>query len=84
MMEAKESMPQLLVRNVPQDVVDALRRRALGHGRSVEAEHRALLESVLRETRVGFAERAARLRAETRGQIATDAADLVRAGRDDR
>jgi len=37
-------MPQLLVRDVPQDVVEALKRRAAEHGRSAEAEHRIILE----------------------------------------
>jgi plasmid stability protein len=71
-------MAQLLVRNVPLDVVEALRQRANAHGRSVEAEHRALLEEVLKHGRAGFAERAARLREETRGRIGADSADLVR------
>jgi predicted nucleic acid-binding protein len=41
-------MPQLLVRQLEQDVVDALRRRAAEHGRSAEAEHRILLGQALR------------------------------------
>lgn len=40
-------MAQLLVRNLDADVVAALRRRAARHGRSVEAEHRALLRDAL-------------------------------------
>jgi hypothetical protein len=32
-------MPQLLVRDVPLDVIEALKRRAAEHGRSAEAEH---------------------------------------------
>lgn len=40
-------MSQLLVRDLDQDVVDALRRRAATHGRSAEAEHREILRSVL-------------------------------------
>ena len=30
-------MPQLLVREVPQDVVEALKRRAAEHGRSADS-----------------------------------------------
>ena len=37
-------MAQLLVRGVPEDVVEALKRRAAEHGRSAEAEHRIILE----------------------------------------
>jgi plasmid stability protein len=77
-------MAQLLVRNVPRDVVEALRERASAHGRSVEAEHRALLETVLKAGRAGFAERAAKLREQTRGRMKSDAADLIRADRDAR
>jgi plasmid stability protein len=40
-------MAQLIVRNIPKALVAALKRRAAKHGRSAEAEHRALLESVL-------------------------------------
>lgn len=42
-----DSMAQLIVRNIAQSVVDALKRRAAKHGRSAEAEHRALLEEAL-------------------------------------
>ncbi len=40
-------MANLIVRNLDQRIVDALKQRAAQHGRSAEAEHRALLESVL-------------------------------------
>lgn len=77
-------MPQLLVRNIPQDVVEALKRRAAEHGRSAEAEHRIILEQALRPGRAGFWERAAALRAETRGRIFTDSTDFIRQDRDER
>jgi plasmid stability protein len=41
------AMPSLLVRNVDDDVVRRLKERAKQHGRSVEAEHRRILEAVL-------------------------------------
>ncbi|MEW6224665.1 MAG: DNA-binding protein [Chloroflexota bacterium] len=41
-------MRQLIVRNVRSDIVSALKRRAARHGRSAEAEHRAILEASLR------------------------------------
>ncbi len=47
-------MGQLLVRNVGEDIVRALKRRAAGHGRSAEAEHR----EILREALGGDADRA--------------------------
>jgi antitoxin FitA len=36
-------MPSLVVRNLDQRIVDALKQRAARHGRSVEAEHWAIL-----------------------------------------
>ena len=40
-------MPDLLVRGVDDDLVQALRKRAGAHGRSQEAELRVILASVL-------------------------------------
>ena len=77
-------LPQLLVRDVPQDVVEALKRRAAEHGRSAEAEHRIILEKALCPGRRDFWERAAELREETRGRIFTDSTDLIRQDRDER
>jgi antitoxin FitA len=77
-------VPQLLVRELPADVVAALKRRAAEHGRSAETEHRAILEEALCAGRAGFWERAARLRVATRGRIAVEAAELIRQDRDER
>lgn len=77
-------MPQLLVRDVPRDVVEALKRRASIHGQSAEAEHRAILEEVLKAGRGSFRAKAARLREETRGRIVGESADLIREDRDSR
>jgi plasmid stability protein len=38
---------QLIVRDVPPQVAAALKRRAVRHGRSAEAEHRAILQEAL-------------------------------------
>lgn len=40
-------MAQLIVRNIDEKVVVALKRRAAARGVSAEAEHRQLLEAVL-------------------------------------
>jgi plasmid stability protein len=40
-------MANLVVRNLDQRIVDALKQRAARHGRSAEAEHRVILEEVL-------------------------------------
>ncbi len=47
----------LVVRNLEQQIVNALKQRAARHGRSAEAEHRLLLEeSLLRPKGKSFAE----------------------------
>ena len=40
-------MAQLVVRNLDQAIVDALKKRAARRGHSAEAEHRAILSEVL-------------------------------------
>jgi plasmid stability protein len=50
-------MPDLLVRGVDDEIVRALKERAGAHGRSAEAEHRAILAAALaRPRRRTFAE----------------------------
>ena len=46
-------MGQLIVRNVDDDLVLALKRRAARHGRSAEAEHREILREVLEPDAAG-------------------------------
>ena len=41
-------MAQLLVRGLKEEIVRRLRARAAAHNRSVEAEHRAILEEAVR------------------------------------
>jgi plasmid stability protein len=40
-------MSQLIVRDIPPKLVEALKRRAVRHGRSAEAEHREILRQAL-------------------------------------
>ena len=50
-------MANLIVRNLIPRIVAALKQRAARHGRSAEAEHRLLLESVLMHpSRMSFSE----------------------------
>jgi antitoxin FitA len=50
-------MADLIVRNVDEAIVEALKARAARHGVSVEAEHRKILEQVLIQPhRKSFAE----------------------------
>lgn len=45
---ASIAVAQLIVRNLDEDLVQRLKRRAAAHGRSAEEEHRRLLRQVLR------------------------------------
>jgi plasmid stability protein len=50
-------MANLVVRNLDDNIVQALKERAARHNRSAEAEHRAILEQVLlRPKRRSFAQ----------------------------
>ena len=74
-------MPDRLLRDLPQPLIDALERQAALHGRSAEAEHRFILRQAIR---AGFRERAAALREETRGRILGDSTEFIRQDRDGR
>lgn len=73
-------MAQLTVRNVSNEVVGALKRRAAANGRSAEAEHRELLRAALLGANEDFAVRAEALRRRLRSSI--DSTDIIRADRD--
>lgn len=75
-------MAQLLVRDLDDDVVAWLKRRAERHGRSAEAEHRAVLESARRSDREAFIDLAQRLRGELAGRKPSDSTEIIRAFRD--
>ena len=49
------AVAQLIVRNLDEDLVQRLKRRAAAHGRSAEEEHRRLLRQVLRPEGLGEA-----------------------------
>jgi plasmid stability protein len=75
----------LHVRNVDDEIVARLKRRAARHGRSMEAEHREILRQALTaEVEPNFAEMAANLRRLTKGRKHTPSEVLVREGRDER
>lgn len=78
-------MAQLIVRNIDDELVGLLKRRAAEHGRSAEAEHREILRQVLKdEPRQSFKELAAQIRKLTEGRPQTPSEILVREGRDER
>jgi antitoxin FitA len=75
----------LHVRNIDDDLIIRLKRRALRHGRSAEAEHREILRQVLAdEPEASFDDLAAKLRAMTARRKQTPSELLLREGREER
>ena len=75
----------LHVRNIDDDLIVRLKRRALRHGRSAEAEHREILRQVLTdEPEVSFDNLAAKLRAMTARRRQTPSELLLRESREER
>jgi plasmid stability protein len=75
----------LHVRNLDDDLIARLKRRAARHGRSTEAEHREILRQVLMpEVEPSFETLAAELRELTKARKQTPAEELLREGRDER
>lgn len=75
----------LHVRNLEDDLITRLKRRAARHGRSTEAEHREILRQALAgEIEVSFDELAADLRKLTKRRRQTPSEILLREGRDER
>lgn len=75
----------LQVRNLDDDLIIRLKRRAARHGRSTEAEHREILRQALSsEVEPSFAELAAELRRMTSRRRQTPSEELQREGRDER
>ena len=82
-------MGQLLVRNLSEATIAGLRRLAQDHGRSVEAEHRAILDQAvaaapMNEAKAAWIRRLHAHQEETRGRTFTPSEMLVREMRDER
>jgi plasmid stability protein len=80
------SMPgNLHVRNLDDDLIARLKRRAARHGRSAEAEHREILRQALAaEVEPAFEDLAAQLRRLTSRRRQTPSEVLQREGREER
>lgn len=75
----------LHVRNLDDELIARLKRRAARHGRSAEAEHREILRQALAsEAEPDFEALAAELRRITSGRKQTPSELLLREGRDER
>ena len=78
-------MAQVLVRNLEEHVVSALRRKADLHGRSLEQELRAVLTAASHlssEERIALSRQVRSMTPENKSQ--TDSAELIREDRDSR
>jgi plasmid stability protein len=75
----------LHVRNLDDELIVRLKRRAARHGRSTEAEHREILRQALAaEVEPSFDTLAAELRTLTKRRKQTPSEVLLREGRDER
>jgi len=75
----------LHVRNLDEDLIAKLKRRAARHGRSTEAEHREILRQALApELEPSFETLAAEFRKLTKGRRHTPSEVLLREGREER
>lgn len=72
------------MRDLPDEIIARLKKRAQAKGRSVEAEHRAILEAAVNAPENDPAEIARGFLEELSGRHSTDSADLIRAQRDER
>jgi antitoxin FitA len=82
----QQTMPgNLHVRNLDDDLIARLKRRAARHGRSTEAEHREILrQALVNEAEPSFEKLAADLRKLTRRRKQTPSEVLLREARDER
>ncbi len=79
------NMASLSVRNIDDELLIRLKRRAARHGHSAEAEVRAILhQALVGDVEPGFDELAATLRALTASRKQTPAEVLLRESRDER
>lgn len=75
----------LLVRDLEDELIAKLKRRAARHRRSAEAEHREILRQALAgDVEPAFDELAAELRRLTKGRRQTPSETLLREGREER
>ena len=75
-------MAQLLVRDLSEETLDRLKRRAKEHGRSLQGEAKVILEAAAPFTLEEAARVAAQWRRRLAGRMTSDSADLIREDRD--
>lgn len=77
-------MAQVIIRNLDDSVVNALKRKAKSHRRSLEQELREMLNQAAKPVRDELVAEIDRIRAMTPPKIQTDSTELVREDRDRR
>ena len=76
-------MAQVLVRDLPDQVVERLKAKAAAEGRSLEAYLRGVLEEASKFDRSEFIALVNEIAETTRGRPQTDAVELIRKSRDE-
>lgn len=75
-------MAQVLIRDLPDDVVERLKEKAAAQGRSLEGHLRVVLEDASGLNRDEFLALADSVAAASRDRPQTDAAEIIRTARD--
>ena len=75
-------MAQVLVRNLPDDVVDRLKKQAVRREHSLEQELREILTRAARPSRAELVAEIDRIRAMTPTTLQSDSTDILREERD--
>ena len=77
-------MANVLIRNIPDEVITELKRRAKSHKRPLQSELRLILEETACQHYEDIAQRAAEIRRKLAGKSRsyTDSAELLREDRD--
>ena len=74
-------MAQILIRNIEENVVDRLKKRAVLHGRSLQAEVKIILEQTDYLDVASALKVADRIRKKLKGRSVTDSVELLREDR---
>ena len=75
-------MAQILVRKLPDSLVEQLKARARRNGRSLEAEVRDVLQQAVTKNKAEFLKAADAMRARLAGRHHTETLELLREDRD--
>jgi antitoxin FitA len=77
------TMPDLLVRDIPGDVVEALKKKAAGNRRSLQQELKLIIENAAKEDRILKTEYASLIkeRLQAYGKEYSDSTDMLRTDR---